>query len=261
MIDSTYKIGPGQAVDLNKIATDDTGSFKDKNAAVIASQEHLQRLEKLQQSLYAEGKRSLLVVLQAMDTGGKDGTIRHVFSGVNPQGCSVVSFKTPSSEELAHDYLWRIHKAAPARGMITIFNRSHYESVLIERVHKLVPKEVWQRRYDHINAFEKLLTDEGTVVLKFFLHISKHEQLNRLQERQDDPKKTWKFQKGDFAERKLWKKYHNAYEDALTRCSTAHAPWYIIPADHKWFRNWLISDILVRTLEKMNPRYPRNPVE
>jgi PPK2 family polyphosphate:nucleotide phosphotransferase len=253
---SSHTVRPGHKVRLNKIATDDTGKSKDKDDAHDAAEKNLGKLSELQQVLYAEGKRSVLVVLQAMDTGGKDGTIRHVFTGVNPAGCSVVSFKAPSAEELAHDYLWRIHRATPARGMITIFNRSHYESVLIERVHKLVPDEVWKRRYDHINAFEKLLTDEGTTILKFFLHISKEEQLKRLRARLEDPEKNWKFNEGDLAERKLWDKYQAAYEDALTKCSTDYAPWHVIPADHKWYRNWAIGDTIVRTMERMKLKYP-----
>jgi PPK2 family polyphosphate:nucleotide phosphotransferase len=256
MIRSPHTVRPGHKVRLGKIPADDTGKFKDKDHARDASEKNLARLTALQQVLYAEGKRSVLVVLQAMDTGGKDGTIRHVFTGVNPAGCSVVSFKVPSADELAHDYLWRIHRATPARGMITIFNRSHYESVLIERVHKLVPEQTWKRRYDHINAFEKLLSDEGTTILKFFLHISKGEQMKRLRARLDDPQKNWKFNEGDLAERKLWGNYQAAYEDALTKCSTDHAPWHIIPADHKWYRNWAIGDTIVRTLERMKLKYP-----
>ncbi|HZZ44497.1 MAG TPA: polyphosphate kinase 2 family protein [Tepidisphaeraceae bacterium] len=259
MIDSPYLVHPGKKVHLPKIPADDTGPFKHKDDAHKSSDKIIAKLSQLQEVLYAEQKRSLLIILQAMDTGGKDGTIRHVFTGVNPAGCSVVSFKAPSSEELAHDYLWRIHRATPARGMITIFNRSQYESVLIERVHKLVPTDVWKRRYDHINAFEKLLTDEGTTILKFFLHISKNEQLKRLDARLDDPDKNWKSDPNDMVERQSWNQYQSAYEDALTNCSTSHAPWYIVPADHKWFRNHVVGDIIVRTMEHMKLKYPIKP--
>jgi PPK2 family polyphosphate:nucleotide phosphotransferase len=251
-----YVVKRGAKVRLSRVATDETGPFKDKADAADATAANLERLGELQQRLYGEAKRALLIVLQGMDTSGKDGTIRHVFGGVNPQGCSVASFKAPTPIELAHDYLWRVHAATPARGMITIFNRSHYESVLVERVLKLVPKKVWSRRYDHINQFERLLSDEGTTILKFFLHISKKEQKKRLQDRLDDPSKHWKFDVRDLDMRKRWDQYAAAYEDALSRCSTDYAPWYMIPADHKWYRNWAISDVIVRTLEKMKPRYP-----
>lgn len=260
MTKSPYLVQPGKKVKLAKIATDDTGKFKKKEAAEKAMTKDTARLGEFQEILYAENKRSLLIVLQAMDSGGKDGTIHHVFTGVNPQGCSVHSFKAPSSEELAHDYLWRIHKRGPARGMITIFNRSHYESVLVERVHNMVPDDVWKRRYDQINAFEKLLSDEGTTILKFFLHISKDEQRKRLMERLKDPTKNWKFSEGDVAERQLWPKYQTAYEDALTKCSTDYAPWYVIPADHKWYRNWAVADIIARTMEGMKLKYPTWPL-
>lgn len=260
MTDSPYMVRPGKKVKLNQVPADDTGKFKDKSAAEQAMEKDTARLGELQEILYADNKRSLLVVLQSMDTGGKDGTIRHVFSGINPQGCSVSSFKAPSSEELAHDYLWRVHKRGPAKGMITIFNRSHYESVLIERVHNIVPDNVWKKRYDHINAFEKLLSDEGTTILKFFLHISKGEQRKRLMARLKDPTKNWKFSEGDVAERQLWGKYQDAYEDALNKCSTDYAPWYVIPADHKWFRNWAVADIIRRTMDAMKLKYPTWPL-
>src|SRR5207244_2852383 len=198
--------------------------FKDKEGAAPVIEKNLRKFKVLQNKLYAESKRALLVVFQAMDTGGKDGAIEHVFSGVNPQGCSVTSFKQPSHEELAHDYLWRIHAAAPARGMIGIFNRSHYESVLVERVAKLAPKKVWSKRYDQINAFEEMLADEGTTILKFYLHISKAEQARRFQSRLDDPTKLWKFDPNDLKVRKQWDDYQDAYEDAITKCSTDHAP-------------------------------------
>jgi PPK2 family polyphosphate:nucleotide phosphotransferase len=259
IIESSYLARPGRKVHLKDVDTADTGRFKDKEDAQGPMQDSLARLAELQEILYAENRRALLIVLQGMDTGGKDGTIEHVFRGVNPQGCSVASFKRPSVEELAHDYLWRIHKHAPSRGMITIFNRSHYESVLVERVHSLVPKSVWSRRYDHINRFERMLSDEGTVILKFFLHISRQEQKERLEARLRDPSKNWKFDPRDLAERKLWNDYEAAYEEALRECSTEHAPWYIVPADRKWFRNWVISDIIVRTLQAMKLKYPPAP--
>jgi PPK2 family polyphosphate:nucleotide phosphotransferase len=214
------------------------------------------RLEELQELLYAEGKHKILIVLQAMDSGGKDGTIRHVFDGTNPQGVKVASFKKPTDEELARDYLWRVHHHAPGSGEITIFNRSHYEDVLVVRVHNLVPAEVWGRRYDHINAFEKLLADEGTTILKFYLHISKEEQKERLQARLDEPHKRWKFAKGDLAERALWDDYEEAFEAVLSTTSTEWAPWYVIPADRKWYRNLVISKILVETLEGLDMCYP-----
>lgn len=260
MIDSPYLVVPNKKLKLSKHQTDDTGHFRNKEDAVPAVRANLDKLDKLQELLYAEAKRSLLIVFQAMDAGGKDGAIEHVFSGLNPQGCSVTNFKVPSAEELAHDYLWRIHAAVPRKGMIGIFNRSHYESVLVERVKQLVPEKTWSRRYDHINAFEKLLADEGTVILKFFLHISPEEQKRRLQARLEDPQKNWKFNPGDLAERKRWDDYMEAYDDALEKCSTEHAPWYIVPADHKWFRNWVVSDVIVRTLESLHMKYPK-PLE
>src|SRR4051812_17040170 len=251
MKNSPYMVRPGKKLKLAKRATNDTGHFKDKEQAADDTAKNLQRLDALQEKLYAEGKHALLVVVQAMDCGGKDGAIDHVFSGVNPQGCQVTSFKVPTSLELRHDFLWRIHDACPPMGMIGIFNRSHYESVLVERVHKLVPESVLKSRYDHINAFEKLLADEGTTILKFFLHISKEEQKERLEARLKDKSKNWKFNIGDLAERKLWPKYQQAYEDALEKCSTKHAPWVVVPADRKWFRNWVISDTIVRTLQTL----------
>ena len=254
-----YKIAPGQPLRLDKIDPDGTGEFRAKEDAQEATQRNLARMAEIQQVLYAEGRQSLLIILQGMDTSGKDSTIRHVFSGMNPQGCSVTSFKAPSAPELAHDYLWRIHAQTPSRGMIAIYNRSHYESVLVERVHTIVPRSVWSARYDHINAFERMLTDEGTQIIKLFLHISKDEQRQRLEDRLSDPTKNWKFDAGDLAERKLWKNYQEAYEDALSRCSTKYAPWYVIPADRKWFRNWLVSEIIASTLEDMKPKYPPAP--
>ncbi len=256
MLDSPYLVTPGKKLKLSRHPTDDTGPFKDKEHAAEIVAKNLQKLDELQELLYADGRHALLVVFQAMDGGGKDGAIEHVFSGVNPQGCSVTSFKVPSSLESKHDFLWRIHNACPPKGMIGIFNRSHYESVLVERVHKLVPADVWKPRYDHINAFEKLLSDEGTTIIKFFLHISKEEQKRRFQDRLKDKDKNWKFSTGDLKERALWGEYQNAFKDALEKCSTKKAPWYIVPSDRKWFRNWVISDTIVRTMEKMKMRYP-----
>jgi len=214
------------------------------------------RLNELQDLLYADGRFAFLVVLQGIDTAGKDGTVRSVFQEVGPLGCSVVSFGVPSEEERAHDYLWRVHQHAPERGKLVIFNRSHYESVLVERVHGLVPKETWKRRYDEINAFERLLVAEGTVIVKFFLHISKDEQRERLQERVDNPKKRWKFRAGDLDERKLWDQYQEAFADMLTQCNTKHAPWHVVPADHKWYRDVVVARTLISKLEELNLRYP-----
>jgi PPK2 family polyphosphate:nucleotide phosphotransferase len=214
------------------------------------------RLSELQENLWAERKQALLVVLQAMDTGGKDGTIRHVFRGVNPQGVRVWGFGVPSATEMAHDYLWRIHDKVPAKGTIGIFNRSHYEDVLVVRVKELVSEGVWSLRYHHIREFERMLADEGTVIVKLFLHISKEEQKDRLQARLDEPEKTWKFNKGDLADRALWDDFQEAYRVALSETSTEHAPWYVIPSDRKWYRNLAVSSILIDTLERMDPRPP-----
>jgi PPK2 family polyphosphate:nucleotide phosphotransferase len=254
---SIYRVEQGTVVDLGRIDPRDRSQFdggKDEAAEVTSGLND--RLEELQELLYAEGKQRVLVVLQAMDAGGKDGTIRHVFDGVNPQGVKVAGFKKPSEKELAHDYLWRVHRHTPGKGEIVIFNRSHYEDVLVVRVKNLVPKEVWSRRYEHINAFEKLLADEGTTILKFFLHISKDEQKERFQSRLDRPHKQWKFRKGDLDDRALWDDFQQAYEAMLSKTSTASAPWFVIPADRKWYRNLVISRILVETLEGLNMQYP-----
>jgi len=218
--------------------------------------EDMVRMEELQQRLYADGRWSVLIVLQAMDAAGKDGVVKHVMSGVNPQGCEVHAFKAPTPEELAHDFLWRAAKVVPARGRIGIFNRSHYEDVLVARVHNLVPKSIWSERYDQINAFEKQLDENGVTILKFYLHISKEEQRRRFQARLDDPKKNWKLSAADFREREHWDEYMEAYEDALTNCSTKNAPWYVIPSDHKWFRNFAIGAIVNSALKRMKLRYP-----
>lgn len=256
-IDSIYRVAPGSKVDLAKWDADDKSAFDgSKKDGKEALPELTERLDRLQELLWAEQKHKLLIVLQAMDTAGKDGTIRHVFTGINPQGVRVANFKAPSAEELAHDYLWRIHKQTPATGEIVIFNRSHYEDVLVVRVHELVPQERWRRRYDQINAFELALAEEGTSILKFYLHISKDEQKARLQERMDDPDKRWKFNPGDLKERALWQDYMKAYEDVLSRTSTEWAPWYIIPANRKWYRNLLISTAIAETLEGLAMKFP-----
>jgi PPK2 family polyphosphate:nucleotide phosphotransferase len=228
-----------------------------KETALLETLKLHEKLEHLQDVLYAEHKRSLLIVLQAMDAGGKDGTVKHVMSGVNPQGCDVTSFKQPTAKELDHDYLWRVHQATPGKGMIGIFNRSHYEDVLIVRVHDLVPKEVWKGRYDQINAFEELLVENGATILKFFLHISKDEQKRRFDSRNDDPNKNWKSSAADERERQFWDQYQAAYQEALEKTSKKHAPWFVIPANEKWFRNLAISHIVVKALEDLNLQYPK----
>ena len=252
-----YRVEPGAEVDLTHIDPGDHSAFEGGKKEGRREAKRLNaRLEELQELLYAEGAHRLLVVLQAIDTGGKDGTIRHVFDGTNPQGVKVASFKQPTREELAHDYLWRVHPHTPADGEIAIFNRSHYEDVLVVRVHELVPETVWSKRYDQINEFERTLADEGTTIRKFFLHISKEEQKERLQARLDDPTKHWKFARSDLAERELWDSYQRAYEAVLSKTSTSWAPWYIIPADHKWYRNLAISSLLVDALEEFHMQYP-----
>jgi PPK2 family polyphosphate:nucleotide phosphotransferase len=252
-----YRVAPDSQIDLAAWPTADADrAGVEKKDGRELTKELNKRLEELQELLFAESKQKVLVVLQAMDTGGKDGTIRHVFDGVNPQGVKVAPFKKPTPRELAHDYLWRVHPHAPGKGEIAIFNRSHYEDVLVVRVHNLVPPEVWGRRYEHINQFEKQLADEGTTIRKFFLHISKQEQKERLQARLDESHKNWKFSRGDLAERKLWGDYQEAYEAMLSKTSTPWAPWYIIPADQKWYRNLVISQVLVDTLEGLDMRFP-----
>ena len=254
-----YRVLPGSAVDLRTIGTRDTGTFEgDKKDARAILEEMTARLSELQEKFYADGGHRLLVVLQATDTGGKDGTIKKVFRGVNPAGVRMASFKQPTDHELARDYLWRVHAQVPRDGEITIFNRSHYEDVLIVRVKEIVPEDVWSKRYAHINDFERLLSDEGTTIIKIFLHISKEEQRDRLQERLDDPTKHWKFNTGDITERRRWDDYQAAYQDMMERTSQAHAPWFIVPAGRKWFRNLVVSSILIETLESLDLRYPPN---
>ncbi len=252
----------GHKVKLAKYDPAHTLGWKKDRKMKASLQKALERIDSLQYVLYAERKRAVLVVLQGLDAAGKDGAIRHVMSGVNPQGCYVTSFKVPSPEEAAHDFLWRVHKAVPGFGDIGIFNRSHYEDVLIARVHSLVPRKVWSRRYDQINAFEQqILSENNVTILKFYLHISKEEQKKRLLERVDDPNKRWKISEADFNERLFWGAYQEAYEDALTKCNTAEAPWYIIPADKKWFRNLAISHVIAETMERMKLKFPEPSID
>ncbi|MBN1231517.1 MAG: polyphosphate kinase 2 family protein [Anaerolineales bacterium] len=252
-----YRVKPGMDVDLSAWDANDKSLFDgDKQAGKHYLKQLNDRLEFLQELLYAEGKHKVLIVLQGMDASGKDGTIRHVFEGVNPQGVKVASFKTPTSEELAHDFLWRIHKNTPANGEMVIFNRSHYEDVLIVRVHNLVSPAVWQKRYAQIAEFENILIENGTTILKFFLHITKDEQKERLIERRDAPEKQWKFNVGDLKERSLWMDYQKAFDVALSKTSTEQAPWYIIPSNRKWYRNILISEILLQKLTELNMQFP-----
>ena len=252
-----YRVRPGTQLRLADISPRDTDAFDgDKDEGRARKQQLNARLEERQEALYAEGRHRLLVVLQAMDAGGKDGTIRSVFDGVNPQGVKVASFKKPTPKELAHDFLWRCHPHAPGVGEIAIWNRSHYEDVLIARVHDLVPEAQWRRRYEHIVAFEQLLADEGTTIRKFFLHIGKDEQRQRLQERIDDPKKRWKWNPADLDERRRWDDYQAAYEEAIAATSTEHAPWYVVPADRNWYRDLVVSEVLVETLESLDIRLP-----
>ena len=248
-------VEPGSTLSLRRHRTDDVLGWE-KASAKVALDDVKARLDVLQQRLAAEQRRSVLVVLQAMDAAGKDGTIRSILSGLNPAGVRVTSFKAPGGPEVLHDYLWRVHGAVPEHGEIGIFNRSHYEDVLVVRVKNFTPKSVWSRRLDHINAFERMLADEGTTIVKCFLHVSKQEQRERLQARVDDPEKRWKFRTGDLDDRALWPKFQTAYEDTIRRTSTAHAPWYVVPADRNWVRNLAVAKILLHTLEGMNPKLP-----
>jgi PPK2 family polyphosphate:nucleotide phosphotransferase len=255
-----FRVRPGAEVNLKEIDPAFTDHHEDHKQAKAEMERHRKRLRELQELLYVEQRHSLLICLQAMDTGGKDGTINHVLGAMNPQGCRVARFRQPSADEAAHDFLWRIHRAAPAAGEVVIFNRSHYEDVLVVRVHDMVPKDVWSRRYDLINSFERDLVEHDTHILKFYLHISKKEQLARFKERLDDPTKQWKISEADYKERNFWDDYTAAYEDALSRCSTKHAPWFVIPADHKWFRNLAVARIIVEHLEGLKMRYPKPTV-
>jgi PPK2 family polyphosphate:nucleotide phosphotransferase len=253
-----YRVRPGTEVRLADWSTKTTDGFDgDKAAAQKALSQLNDRLAALQQMLYAESKHKVLVVLQGMDTSGKDGTIKHVFRTINPVGVKVANFKRPNDVELAHDYLWRIHEHTPRNGRMVIFNRSHYEDVLVVRVHDMVDETVWKRRYEHIRNFEQMLADEGTLVVKLFLHISKGEQRDRLQERLDNPAKNWKFEHGDITERAHWDEYTTAYQEAISETSTEQAPWYVVPADRKWYRNLVVSQLLIDKLEGLDMHYPK----
>jgi PPK2 family polyphosphate:nucleotide phosphotransferase len=256
-----FRVKPGSKVDLSKV---DAG-FKDKHEshehALPEIETYTQKLHDLQYLMYAEGKRSLLICLQGRDAAGKDGTINHVLGAMNPQGCTVTGFKVPSKEEAAHDFLWRYHQHTPDKGQVAIFNRSHYEDVLVVRVHDMVPKQVWSARYAQINDFEKILADNGTHILKFYLHIDPDEQLARFKQRIDDPARHWKISDGDYAERPFWDAYTEAFEDALGKTSTEYAPWFIIPSNHKWFRNLAVSRIVAETLESLNMKFPEPTVD
>jgi PPK2 family polyphosphate:nucleotide phosphotransferase len=256
-----FVVEPGSRVRLKDVDPGFRGKHENADEAREEIRKRAEQLRELQELLYAENARSLLIVLQAMDTGGKDGTVNHVLGTMNPLGTYVHAFKQPSHEEASHDFLWRAHRAAPARGQVAIFNRSHYEDVLVARVHDLVPKEVWSKRYDRINEFEKNLAQNGTHIVKFFLHISADEQLRRFKARLDDPRKQWKIAESDYTERAYWDDYVEAYEAVLERTSTKRAPWYVIPANHKWFRNLAISRIVVDTLEELGMTYPAPTVD
>ena len=251
-----HRVEPGAKVKLSAIDPAARGGVRDKAKAEAETLANIRQIDELSFRLFAENRRALLIVLQGMDTSGKDGVIRRVLGGVSPQRCQVTSFSVPSALELDHDFLWRIHLAVPKRGDIGIFNRSHYEDVLVVRVRELAPEKEWRGRYGRINEFERLLTEGGTTILKFFLHISRDEQRKRLQERIDDPTKLWKFDSADLAARKSWNAYRAAYEEAISRCSTKHAPWHIVPADRKWHRDLVISRVVRDTLSAMKPKYP-----
>lgn len=255
-----YKVTSGAHVRLNDFSPDDHGHLS-KQTAVAETRKLQQRMDELQFQLYAENKRSLLICLQALDAGGKDGVVRHVIGSMDPAGCRVVSFKQPSAEELAHDFLWRIERETPKKGEIVIFNRSQYEDVLVVRVHKLVPKNVWSKRYQEINDFEKRLFDSGTHILKFFLHISKEEQLERFKRRLDDPARQWKISEADYTEREYWDSYQQAYQEALSKCSKKHAPWYVIPSNHKWYRNLVVTRVIIEALESLHIQRPKPTVD
>ncbi len=255
------RIKPHAKVRLAHFAADGTGGYGNQEEAGGDLLRHRSRLDELQELLAADAQKAVLIVLQGMDTGGKDGTIRHIFDGVNPQGCSVTQFKVPTPLEARHDFLWRAHLAVPPRGMIGIFNRSHYEDVLVVRVHDTISAKEAHRRMEEIVEWEEMLAANGVVILKFFLHISYEEQTRRLKARLDDPKKQWKISASDFSERKLWPSYQAAYEDMLSRTSRKHAPWFIVPADHKWYRNVAISKVLVETLESLKLKYPPPSVD
>jgi PPK2 family polyphosphate:nucleotide phosphotransferase len=256
-VSSPYLVKPHQKVRLSHFPTHDTGRYRNKEEAAADLEQHRQRLDELQELLTADCRHAVLIVLQGMDTAGKDGTIRHIFTGVNPQACNVTPFKVPTPLELKHDFLWRAHRAVPQFGTIGIFNRSHYEDVLVTRVHKQVSDKLVKERFEQIVDFERTLTENNITILKFFLHISRDEQTRRLAERLADPDKQWKISEADFAERGYWPQYIKAYEDAIEHTSRKHAPWFIIPSDHKWYRNAAISEILVRAIGKLKMSYPK----
>jgi PPK2 family polyphosphate:nucleotide phosphotransferase len=255
------RVKPGTKVSLKRYDPADTGPYRSAEDVEELLKKQLDELIRLQHLLYAESRRSLLIVLQGTDTSGKDGTIRHVMAGLSPLGVQVHAFKAPSEEELAHDFLWRVHQRTPRNGYIGIFNRSHYEDVLVVRVHELVPRKVWKTRYAQINQFERILVENGTTILKFFLHISKDEQKKRLRERLNDPTRHWKLSLKDIEERSYWASYRKAYEAVLTRCSTHWAPWYIVPADFKWYRNLVVAETVVQTLRDFKMQYPQPSVD
>ena len=266
MTKKDFIVKPDTKISLDGVSTSDTGSFKSKKDAEAILKKNIKKMYKLQNMLYAYDRYSILLIFQAMDAAGKDGTIKHVMSGLNPQGTQVFSFKQPSSEDLDHDYLWRIHRYVPERGRIGIFNRSHYEEVLIVRVHdliqnqkipgELINKDIWKTRYREINDFEKILYENGTIIIKFFLHVSKDEQKKRFLKRIDTPEKNWKFSSSDIEERKYWDKYQEAYAEAISATSKKHSPWFIIPADHKWFMRYAVSQVIVETMEEIKMSYP-----
>ncbi|MGC1781948.1 MAG: polyphosphate kinase 2 family protein [Acidobacteriaceae bacterium] len=260
-VKNPHRVKPHADVRLSRISSSETGAYSSEDQAESDLQDHLLRMDKLQERLAASAQNAMLVVLQGMDTGGKDGTIRHIFAGVNPQGCTVTSFKVPTPLELRHDFLWRAHLAVPPKGVIGIFNRSHYEDVLVVRVHKQISDKEAHQRMQEIVDWEGMLAANGVVILKFFLHISQDEQTRRLAARLDDPNKQWKISESDFAERKLWPDYQRAYQDVLNRTSRKHAPWFIIPADHKWYRNVVISQVIVEALENLKMKYPKPTVD
>ena len=260
-IRSPYLIEPGSKVRLNRISANETVEFHDEEAAAAQLAAHIRRIDQRQDLLYASASNAVLIVLQGMDTSGKDGTIRHIFSGVNPQGCTVTSFKVPTPLEVRHDFLWRCHAAVPPLGMIGIFNRSHYEDLLSPRVHGHMTAKTARLHMKEINQWEEMLHDSGVTILKFFLHISFEEQGRRLQARLDDPDKHWKISPSDFTERKFWAKYQGAYEDIFEYTSQKHAPWFVIPSDHKWYRNLAISKILAETLDGMKLKYPSPAID
>jgi PPK2 family polyphosphate:nucleotide phosphotransferase len=256
-----FIVKPGSSVDLGKIDPSYSGKHRSHKKAASDIDKQIARMDRLQYLLYADANKSLLIVLQGLDAAGKDGVIRHLFTGMNPQGTSVVGFKEPTKLEAAHDFLWRVHQHVPGNGEVTIFNRSHYEDVSVVRVHKLVPRSVWSKRYALINDFEEMLTENHTRILKFFLHISPDEQLERFEKRLDDPGRNWKISESDYSERKLWPQYVEAYEDAIAHTSTKRAPWYVIPSNHKWFRNLAISHIIADTMDEMGCKLPAPRVD